>query len=178
MIGNPLVPFGVRIPALLLIGAAAFSGVLHGFSQHYGVSNWDFGGLVGLPQYMNGVWYLSLLTVGAACRLLGEPALAHADLGVRPPLIVVGRLPHISFALMLCHDEEPVVIQQRVHALDHLGRRQVDFVNDQPLAAFHRLDEYAVLPDKLSTLARVVSADEMELFRLSAQIEPLEAVVC
>jgi putative OPT family oligopeptide transporter len=50
--------------AALLIGAAAFSGVLHGFSQHYGMDNWDFGALVGMPGYMNGVWYLSLLTVG------------------------------------------------------------------------------------------------------------------
>jgi len=50
--------------AALLIGAAAVSGVLHGFSQHYGMDNWDFGALVGMPGYMNGVWYLSLLTVG------------------------------------------------------------------------------------------------------------------
>ena len=50
--------------AMLLIGAAAFSGVLHGFSQYYGVDNWDLGRLVGMPDYMNGVWYLSLLTIG------------------------------------------------------------------------------------------------------------------
>jgi putative OPT family oligopeptide transporter len=50
--------------AALLIGAAAISGILHGFSQHYGVENWDLGALIGLPGYMNGVWYLSLLTIG------------------------------------------------------------------------------------------------------------------
>jgi len=50
--------------AMLLIGAAAFSGVLHGFSQYYGVDNWNLGSLVGMPDYMNGVWYLSLLTIG------------------------------------------------------------------------------------------------------------------
>lgn len=50
--------------AALLIGAAAFSGILHGFSQHYGVGDWDLGSLLGIPDYMNGVWYLSLLTIG------------------------------------------------------------------------------------------------------------------
>ncbi len=50
--------------AMLLIGAAAFAGVLHGFSQYYGVDNWDLGSKIGLPEYMNGVWYLSLLTIG------------------------------------------------------------------------------------------------------------------
>jgi putative OPT family oligopeptide transporter len=54
---------GIR-KAMLLIGAAAFSGVLHGCSQYYGVDNWDLGDLLGLPNYMNGVWYLSLLTIG------------------------------------------------------------------------------------------------------------------
>ena len=50
--------------AMLLIGAASVSGVLHGFSQYHGVDNWDLGGIIGLPDYMNGVWYLSLLTIG------------------------------------------------------------------------------------------------------------------
>ncbi|MEJ8569206.1 OPT family oligopeptide transporter [Elongatibacter sediminis] len=50
--------------AMLLIGAALFSGVLHGFSQYYGVENWALGDAIGMPEYMNGVWYLSLLTIG------------------------------------------------------------------------------------------------------------------
>ncbi len=50
--------------AMLLIGAALFSGLLHGASQYLGVDNWDLGGILGLPGYMNGVWYLSLLTIG------------------------------------------------------------------------------------------------------------------
>jgi len=50
--------------AMLLVGAAAFSGVLHGFSQYYHVDNYDLGSLIGMPGYMNGVWYLSLLTIG------------------------------------------------------------------------------------------------------------------
>ncbi len=50
--------------AVLLIGGAAASAVVHFFSQSYHVENWNLGVLIGLPEYMNGVWYLSLLTVG------------------------------------------------------------------------------------------------------------------
>jgi putative OPT family oligopeptide transporter len=50
--------------AMLLIGGALASGGLHAVSQASGVDNWDLGALIGIPQYMNGVWYLSLLTIG------------------------------------------------------------------------------------------------------------------
>jgi len=50
--------------AMLLIGGALLSGGLHAVSQSSGVDNWDLGSLIGMPGYMNGVWYLSLLTIG------------------------------------------------------------------------------------------------------------------
>jgi len=50
--------------AMLLIGGALASGGLHAVSQASGVANWDLGGLIGIPEYMNGIWYLSLLTIG------------------------------------------------------------------------------------------------------------------
>jgi len=50
--------------AMLLIGGAVLSGGLHAISQSTGVDNWDLGSLIGMPGYMNGVWYLSLLTIG------------------------------------------------------------------------------------------------------------------
>jgi putative OPT family oligopeptide transporter len=50
--------------AMLLIGGALFSGGLHVISQSTGVDNFDLGSLIGMPGYMNGVWYLSLLTIG------------------------------------------------------------------------------------------------------------------
>ncbi len=50
--------------AMLLIGGALASGGLHAVSQASGVDNWDLGGLIGVPEYMNGIWYLSLLTIG------------------------------------------------------------------------------------------------------------------
>lgn len=50
--------------AVILLAAAAISAALQAVSQETGVSNWDFGALLGLPEYMNGIWYLSLLTIG------------------------------------------------------------------------------------------------------------------
>lgn len=50
--------------AMLLIGGALASGGLHAISQVTGVGNFDLGSLIGMPGYMNGVWYLSLLTIG------------------------------------------------------------------------------------------------------------------
>ena len=50
--------------AMLLVGGALFSGGLHAISQSTGVDNYDLGALIGMPGYMNSVWYLSLLTVG------------------------------------------------------------------------------------------------------------------
>ncbi|HKJ18438.1 MAG TPA: OPT/YSL family transporter [Xanthomonadales bacterium] len=50
--------------AMMLIGGALLSGGLHAVSQATGVDNWDLGALIGMPGYMNGVWYLSLLTIG------------------------------------------------------------------------------------------------------------------
>lgn len=56
---------GVRKAALLL-GAAFAAGLLHVVTQISGFSNWNLGAALGLPDYMNGVWYISLLTVGTA----------------------------------------------------------------------------------------------------------------
>ncbi len=50
--------------AMLLIGGALVSGGLHAVSQASGVDNWNLGALIGVPEYMNGIWYLSLLTIG------------------------------------------------------------------------------------------------------------------
>jgi len=50
--------------AILLLGGIALSGVVHFLSQLSGFENWNLGGLIGLPEYMNGVWYISLMTIG------------------------------------------------------------------------------------------------------------------
>jgi putative OPT family oligopeptide transporter len=51
--------------ALLLVGGAVASGLLHLVAyQLGGHHDLPLGQLVGMPDYMNGIWYLSLLTVG------------------------------------------------------------------------------------------------------------------
>ena len=50
--------------AMFLLIAAVTSGLLHFLSQSTGVEYWDLGGMLGWPDYMNGIWYLSLLSVG------------------------------------------------------------------------------------------------------------------
>ena len=54
---------GVR-KAVLLLAAAAVSAAVHFATQATGFDNWNLGRLIGMPEYMNGIWYLSLLTVG------------------------------------------------------------------------------------------------------------------
>jgi putative OPT family oligopeptide transporter len=54
---------GIR-KAVYLLSAAVLAGALHFVSQTAGVEYWDLGAAIGLPDYMNGVWYLSLLTIG------------------------------------------------------------------------------------------------------------------
>ena len=56
---------GLKKARLLLI-AAAVSGLVHVVSIATGVTNWDLGAIIGMPEYMNGIWYLSLLTIGTA----------------------------------------------------------------------------------------------------------------
>jgi len=50
--------------AMFLLIAATLSGLLHYLSQSTGFEYWNLGGLLGWPEYMNGIWYLSLLSVG------------------------------------------------------------------------------------------------------------------
>jgi putative OPT family oligopeptide transporter len=50
--------------ALLLLSGVAVSGVIHFVSQFFGFEQWNLGRLVGMPDYMNGIWYVSLMTIG------------------------------------------------------------------------------------------------------------------
>ncbi len=54
---------GVRKAVILLV-AALISATVHAITIKTGESNWDLGSLIGLPEYMNGIWYLSLMTIG------------------------------------------------------------------------------------------------------------------
>lgn len=54
---------GIYKAVLLLLGMAVSGGV-HFVSQTLGLEQLDIGSLIGMPGYMNGIWYVSLMTVG------------------------------------------------------------------------------------------------------------------
>jgi putative OPT family oligopeptide transporter len=52
--------------AYYLLGGVALSAGVHFLSQYFEYENFALGELIGMPDYMNGIWYISLLTLGAA----------------------------------------------------------------------------------------------------------------
>jgi len=54
---------GVR-KALLLLAGMALSGTVYFISQLIGFEHWNLGRIIGMPDYMNGIWFVSLMTVG------------------------------------------------------------------------------------------------------------------
>ncbi|MBN1124934.1 MAG: OPT/YSL family transporter [Sedimentisphaerales bacterium] len=86
---------GIRKAQLLLVGIAV-SGLVHFFSQLCGFELWNLGEQIGMPDYMNGIWYVSLMTIGVGfiagkggvsfiiggfvCYWIIAPALAAFDL--------------------------------------------------------------------------------------------------
>jgi len=67
-------------------------------SELSGLENYDLGAVLGLPEYMNGIWYLSLLTMGAA-YIAGRGGVAFIIGGfacywfIAPMLSATGLLP-------------------------------------------------------------------------------------
>jgi len=88
---------GVR-KAVILVAAALVSATVHVISLKTGVSNWNLGALIGLPEYMNGIWYLSLMTIGVGF-IAGRGGIAFIIGGfvaywfVSPLLSVTGAFP-------------------------------------------------------------------------------------
>jgi putative OPT family oligopeptide transporter len=52
--------------AIYLLSGMLLSGIVNYISQTTGVTNWELGKQIGLPTFMNGTWYISLLTIGVA----------------------------------------------------------------------------------------------------------------
>ena len=88
---------GVR-KAVILVGAALASATVHVITLKTGVSNWNLGAIIGLPEYMNGIWYLSLMTIGVGF-IAGRGGIAFIIGGfvaywfVSPLLSVTGAFP-------------------------------------------------------------------------------------
>ena len=93
---------GIRKALLLLSGITA-SAALHFATQAANFESFNLGRLIGMPAYMNGVWYISLMTVGIAyiagrggfCFIIGgyacywflAPSLAAMDLLPSPQIL-------------------------------------------------------------------------------------------
>ena len=56
---------GVR-KAIILLAAALVSALVHVMTIYFDVSDSYVGDFYGMPEFMNGIWYLSLMTVGVA----------------------------------------------------------------------------------------------------------------
>ena len=54
---------GVR-KAMLLLAGMALSSTVYFISQLVGFEHWNLGRFIGMPDYMNGIWFVSLMTVG------------------------------------------------------------------------------------------------------------------
>ena len=63
---HPQVAGGGDPQGLAAGGRRPGGALVHFISLKTGVENCDLGVVLGLPEYMNGIWYLSLLTVGVA----------------------------------------------------------------------------------------------------------------
>jgi len=88
---------GVRKAIVLLIAAAVAAGT-HILTIKTGVDNWNVGALFDLPEYMNGIWYLSLMTIGVGF-IAGRGGVAFIIGGfvaywfISPMLSVTGSFP-------------------------------------------------------------------------------------
>ncbi|NQV86755.1 MAG: OPT/YSL family transporter [Woeseiaceae bacterium] len=88
---------GVRKAMVLLVAAAVSAGV-HIATISTGVADWDLGGLLSMPEYMNGIWYLSLMTIGVGF-IAGRGGVAFIIGGfvaywfISPLLAVTGSFP-------------------------------------------------------------------------------------
>ena len=87
--------------AKLLIGAMIFSAVIHVITIVYEYDNFPLFDMLGLPAYMNGTWYLSLMTAGVAF-IAGRGGLAFIIGGyvcywvLAPLLDVTGMFPVVD----------------------------------------------------------------------------------
>jgi len=88
---------------MLLLGGALVSGAVHFAVKMIGVENYDLGAVIGMPTYMNGIWYLSLLTLGVGF-IAGRGGLAFVIggfvcyWGIAPLLDATGGFPTMQVA--------------------------------------------------------------------------------
>ena len=100
---------GVR-KAVILVGAALLSAIVHAITINTGVSNWNLGALIGMPEFMNGIWYLSLMTIGVGF-IAGRGGVAFIIGGfvaywfLSPMLAATGSFPADEFGEIISSPE-------------------------------------------------------------------------
>ncbi len=88
---------GVR-KAQILLAAAFVSAFAHWLTLHFDYHDYNLGALIGMPEYMNGIWYLSLMTIGVGF-IAGRGGIAFIIGGfvaywfLAPMLAVTGLFP-------------------------------------------------------------------------------------
>jgi putative OPT family oligopeptide transporter len=87
--------------AILLLCGALVSGVMHYYSQTHDFGYWNLGAILRLPDYMNGIWYVSLMTVGVGF-ISGKGGVSFIIGGfvcywiLAPIMAVIGLLPDVQ----------------------------------------------------------------------------------
>jgi len=106
---------GVR-KTMLLLGGALVSGGAHFAVKLVGTENWNLGSVIGMPDYMNGIWYLSLLTLGVGF-IAGRGGLAFVIggfvcyWGIAPLLDLTGNFPVVELGGRLVSLSEPAQLR-------------------------------------------------------------------
>lgn len=101
--------------AVLLLSGIALSGTTHLATQLVGVENLHIGRLLHIPDYMNGVWFISLLTIGVGF-IAGRGGLCFVIGGyvcywiLAPSLHAMGLLP-LARDLAAMNLEMPAYLQ-------------------------------------------------------------------
>lgn len=150
--------------AVILLSAAAVSATVHLASKATGVENWDFGAVIGLPPYMNGIWYLSLLTAGVGF-IAGRGGVAFIIGGfvaywfLSPMLAATGGFPLDATGAMISDPGQLRVLLYRPLGIGMLIGGAVMGV----VLAFPLIVSTIRSMQKSSTVNAAASADEMPI---------------
>ncbi len=146
---------------LLLLGGALVSGAVHFAVKIIGVENWDLGATIGMPDYMNGIWYLSLLTLSVGF-IAGRGGLAFVIggfvcyWGIAPLLDVTGSFPSLDVGGQLVTLTAPADLREALFRPVGIGMliggalAGIAIALPLVLTAVHSMHDAAVVKSKAS----------------------------
>ena len=169
---------GVR-KAVILVAAALFSGLVHVITINTGVSNWNLGALIGMPEYMNGIWYLSLMTIGVGF-IAGRGGIAFIIGGfvaywfVSPLLAMTGGFPSDPAGNIVNMPDDLRVLLYRPLGIGMLIGGAITGV----ILAFPLILSAIKSMQKASQVSTGISADEMPIKMLYFAIVGAVILLC